>query len=151
MMQLSYLIWVLVIMVCCTSFFFLRKEGTDQKSLWRKIALIGFCFGSVLHFPVDLTVNTMAAEKISLGMHALWYLVDVGVFLTVFALVYFTPQKARPVILWGITLLFSGLFVLDIYTNNYSLATRESSCGDVAVRPPYVKLLWCPTEDFKQD
>jgi len=143
MMQLSYLIWMIIIIVCCISFFFLSKREGDKKRLWRKIALIGLCLGSALHFPVDLTVNAMATDKISLGMHILWYFTVVGVFLTVFALVYFVPQDVRPLILSAIVLLLGGLFMLDVYTNNYGLATGKSSCGDVAVRPPYVKLLWC--------
>jgi len=153
-MSLNYLIWMLIIIVCCISFFFLSKKEEDKKGLWRKISLIGFCAGSVLHFALDLTVGRWGmASNVFIPWHgyALMYLTGAGVFLTVFTLVYFAPQKVRPVILCGVVLLFGGLFVLDVYANNYGLATGKRYCGAAVVRPAYAEFLWCSVDRFQQD
>ena len=146
---------MLVIIVCCISFFFLSKKEEDKKRLWKKIGVIGFCFGSVLHFVADLTVGWIwsraewgAASNVFTPLHgyALMYLTGAGVFLAVFTLVYFVPQKMRPVILWGMAFLFGGLFMIDAYMINYGLAAGKSSCYERAIRPTYAYLLWCPTD-----
>ena len=156
-MSLNYLIWMLIIIVCCISFFFLSKKEEDKKGLWRKISLIGFCAGSVLHFALDLTVGRWGmASNVFIPWHgyALMYLTGAGVFLTVFVLVYYVSSKLRSALLWSIVLLFAGLFISSVYANNYDYASGRGYCGagqGGAVRPGYVKLFWCPAESLKQD
>lgn len=160
-MPLSYLIWMLIIIVCCISFFFMSKEEENKKQLWKKIGVIGFCFGSVLHFVTDLTVDTLLAISRQTDVwnhirdYGHWYIkgyfLCAVVFVAVAALVYFLQHKIRLALLLTGVLLFGGLLVTDVYMVNYGLATGKSYCGAAVARPAYAELLWCSADRLKQD